>query len=205
MKGIFRIKDIIGFIILCILMLYIVFIINDMFTYPLESLRIPSYAILSVLFIIFINLSILILRYFTSFMKKGYKFYSLLCVLSIFLPIFIISNIEGVIKDKILLSVQQKMSPIIKHIDNNDNLSGFNTDKLNNMHYYRGINIYMLTTTVPSIDIDGETIFYDSKTEKWYRFHNDMYDYYKDKKEIPNNIKRYIWLIKNTKLIKKFL
>ena len=45
---------------------------------------------------------------------------------------------------------------------------------------------------MPSLDIDGAQIFYDSRDGRWYRFHNDAYQYYKNKKNKPKSIESYI-------------
>jgi len=56
-------------------------------------------------------------------------------------------------------------------------------------------------THVPSIDIDGARIFYDSRDKHWYQFHNDEYQYYQDKKEKPKSIEHYISFQEQTGLI----
>jgi len=190
------VKTVISFIFLSICFILISFILIDILKYPLESLRAPSYIILTLLLAVFINLFISILRYLTNFIKSNWKFYIFQWTATLILPFIIISFLEITIKDKIFKITQEKMKTIVVQIDKNKDIKL--TKKSLNFSLYRGDNIYMLKTIVPSIDIDGETIFFDSRNRKTYHFHNDMLDYYKDKKTIPIAIKRYIWLMKNT-------
>lgn len=195
-------KDIVSMLIISALVAFILFILNDMLRYPLESFRLANYIIISIFIVVCIILSTYLLRKFTHFIGKGVKFYLLLLVLLLFVPIAFIGTLEGIMKEKILIFVKKESTPLIKSI--NSSTEVIQPAKLKNMAYYKNDTIYMLKIIVPSIDIDGETIFYDSRSKEWHRFHNDMYEYYKNKQDIPESIEKYIWLIKNTKQVKQF-
>ena len=61
------------------------------------------------------------------------------------------------------------------------------------LRYYKKDKFYMLATDIFSNGTDKETIYFNTKDNKWYRFHNDQYRYYRDKKVVPPNLKEYLW------------
>jgi len=120
-------------------------------------------------------------------------------------------NIEDKIQEKILTTVKNEMTPIITYIEDyrdqyNDlpeNITNISIKPhtLSNISYAYSSNIFIVETDAPSIDIDGAKIFYDSRDKHWYKFHNDEYQYYQDKKVKPKSIENYISFQEQTGLI----
>jgi uncharacterized membrane protein YhaH (DUF805 family) len=187
------------FIVSFVLAIYIVF---SLFSNPLRPTNSSAYIYLLILFAICVNLGLGILRNITNFSQNKWVFYTFQWVLTIVMPIVLILLIEHPLQKKIMWEVSDRMNPVIKYIDSyvkqNSKLPEiiqFDTSKIDSFGYYRKDKSYMVKTIVLSLDADGETIYYDSKDRKWYRFHHDQFAYFKDKKIIPKNIKNYLWFI----------
>ncbi len=175
----------------------------DIFSFSQSS----AYIYLLVLFAICVNFGFSLLRFFTNFLKKGIVFYLFQWTLTIVLPVLLISLIELSVQKKIMKDVVSKMTPLIEYVDNYKKSHNQYPDeikkdisRIENFFYYHNKNSYMIKTVTSRVDMDGETIYFDSRDRHWYRFHQNQYEYFKDKKVIPPNIKRYIWFEKNTKL-----
>ncbi len=182
----------------------LILIVNSYF-HILPISQSATYIALLPLFALCVNLGFSMLRYFTGFLKKGIVFYLFQWTFTIILPVLFISLIELSIQKIIMRSVVSQLSPIIRYIDSYQEKNGSLPPKLgmkinaDNLSYYHNKKAYMLKTEVTSVDKKGETIFYDSRTRHWYRFHQNQFDYFKNKKVMPPNIKSYIWFMKNTK------
>ncbi len=170
-----------------------------------------TYIILLPLFAICINLGLGLLRYYTDFLKKGLIFYLFQWIMTIILPILFISLMELAVQKILMRNVISKMSPIVNYIDNykvkNNTLPvkiKKNISNIDNFTYYHNNKDYMIKTLVSAIDKKGETIFFNSKDKTWYRFNKNQYDYFKDKKIAPPNIKTYLWFEKNTKITDRY-
>ena len=182
----------------------VILIFNSYF-HMLPISQSATYIALLPLFALCVNLGFSMLRYFTGFLKKGIVFYLFQWTFTLILPVLFISLIELSIQKIIMRSVVSQLSPTIRYIDSYQEKNGSLPLKLgmkikaDNLSYYHNKKAYMLKTEVTSVDKKGETIFYDSRTKHWYRFHKNQFDYFKDKKVMPPNIKSYIWFMKNTK------
>jgi len=213
-KNIFRIVDIASIILLVIPLLLSTYIIILLFHSPLEQLRVASYLILLISLAIAIFFSIGLLRHFTNFTRKSWIFYIFQFLVALMLPLVLIGAIEGAVQKKILAVVKNDMTPIITYIESYKELnSNFpkgidgglsNSHSLKNITYYSNADTYMLETSVPSIDIDGAKIFYDSRDKQWYEFHNDEYQYYRDKANKPKSIQIYTSLINQMKTAESY-
>ncbi len=166
-----------------------------------------AYIILLPLFAICINTGLSLLRYFTDFLKKGFVFYLFQWTLTLILPILLISLMELALQKIIMRDVIIKIEPIISYINkykktNNSlpNKIKKTALKIDNFAYYHNNKVYMVKTIVSSVDKRGEVIYFSSKDNHWYRFHKNQFEYFKDKKIMPPNIKQYLWFQKNTKV-----
>ena len=210
-NNLFRIRDIVGLILFVVSLLVSIYQIIIILDLPLGYGRIVSYLILTLSLPVMIFLAIGLLRHFTHFIKKSWIFYIFQFLIALILPLVIMGNIEDKIQKKILTTVKNEMTPIITYIEeyrdqHNDlpeNITNgsIKPHTLSNISYVYSSNIFILETDVPSIDIDGAKIFYDSRDKQWYQFHNDEYQYYHDKKEKPKSIENYISLQEQTGLI----
>ncbi len=213
-KNLFRIVDIASIIFLAISLSLSAYVIILLFHSPLEQLRVASYLILLISLAIAIFFSIGLLRHFTNFTGKSWIFYILQFLVALVLPLVLIGAVEGAVQKKILAVVKNDMTHIVTYINNYKVQEGnfpkgidraiSNSYSLNNITYYSNTDTYMLETSVPSIDIDGAKIFYDSRDRQWYEFHNDEYQYYQDKKEKPKSVANYISLIKQMKIVESY-
>ncbi len=182
-QPLFRIRDILSLILFILSISCSIYIITFLFHFPLEQLRVVSYLILFFSLAITVFLGIGLLRYFTKFTGKSWIFYIFQFLIALLLPLVLIGSIEGKVKEKILALVTHDMSPIITYIENHKKQNGNlpkELDKalvkfpsLRNIAYYHNDHTFILKTSVPSIDIDGAKIFYDSRDKQWYQFHND--------------------------------
>jgi len=206
-----RTKDSISialFILFVCVSFYQIYLVFDA---PLGYGRIVSYLILHLSLPIMIFLAIGLFRHFTHFIKKSWIFYTFQFLIALILPLVIMGNIEDKIQEKILTTVKNEMTPIITYIEDyrdqyNDLPENITNESikphtLSNISYAYSSNIFIVETDVPSIDIDGAKIFYDSRDKNWHQFHNDEYQYYQDKKEKPKSIENYISFQKQTGLI----
>ncbi len=187
------------FIISFISSIYIVF---SLFADPLVSAKPLAYLSLLILFAICVNLGLGILRNFTNFSQNKWVFYTFQWILTIIVPIVLILLIEHPLQKKMMWKVSNQMEPIIKYIDSYSKQNSklpekilYNTSKINSFGYFHRDKSYMIKTIISSIDTSGETIYYDSKNKKWYRFHHDQFEYFKNKKIMPENIKNYLWFV----------
>ncbi len=208
-KKIFRIKDIISLILFTLSLLLSIYTLNLLFSSPLGEGRIVSYLILTLSLPVMIFLAIGLLRHFTNFIKKSWIFYTFQFLVALLLPLVIMANVENKIQEKTLATVKHELTPIITYIESYKDQYGYIPEDITNVSikphtignisYSYDSNIFMLETHVPSIDIDGGRIFYDSRDKHWYQFHNDEYQYYQDKKEKPKSIRTYMSLLKQIK------
>jgi len=201
---------ILSYIFITSLVLAMVIVANiylDIFSFS-QSL---AYIYLLVLFAICVNFGFSLLRFFTNFLKKGIVFYLFQWTLTIVLPVLLISLIELSVQKRIMKDVVSKMTPLIEYVDNykkshekypKEIKKGIS--KIDNFSYYHDKNSYMIKIVTSRVDMDGETIYFDSRDRHWYRFHQNQYEYFKDKKVIPPNIKNYLWFEKNTKITDKY-
>lgn len=214
-KILFHTKDIISLILITLSLLLSIYTLKLLFSSPLGEERVVSYLILTLSLSVMIFLAIGLLRHFTNFIKKPWIFYTFQFLMALLLPLVIIGNVEDKIQEKTLATVKNELTPVITYIENYKDQYGHipkNITKapikphtLGNISYSYGSNIFMLETHVPSIDIDGARIFYDSRDKHWYKFHNDEYQYYQDKKEKPESIRTYMSLLKQIKTTKTLI
>ncbi len=214
-KDTLRTRDIFALIFLVILLSLSLYMIFTVLNFPLWGGRIVAYLILLPSLFLSIFLAIGLLRHFISFAQKRWIFTLFQILIAFLLPFILIGMIEERVKEKALTVVQGEISSVITYIDKYKKKNGnlpqdiiqtlSNSSTLSNITYYAGIQDFMLETDVPSIDIDGNKIFYDSRDMKWYEFHNDEYQYYQDKKEKPESITRYISLQKQMKAVERYI
>ena len=214
-KKIFRTKDIISLILFTLSLLLSIYTLKLLFSSPLGEGHLVGYLILTLSLPVMVFLAIGLLRYFTNFIKKSWIFYTFQFLVALMLPLLIIGNVENKIQEKTFATVKNELTPIITYIENYkaqygnlpENISKvpINPHALGNISYSYSSNIFMIVTHVPSIDIDGSRIFYDSRDQQWYQFHNDEYQYYQDKKEKPKSIRTYMSLLKQIKTTKALI
>lgn len=200
------------FILFLSVSLYQIYLVFDA---PLGYGRLVSYLILFFSLIIVIFLTIGLLQYFTNFIQKSWFFYTFKFLMTLILPLIIISSIENKIQKTIFITVKNKFIPIISYIetykvkhgeiptDINNILLQSNT--LENISYLNDFDTFILEIDIPTIDIDGAKIFYDSKDKQWHQFHNDEYQYYLDKTNRPKSIETYMSHIKQIKTSQSIL
>ncbi len=107
-------------------------------------------------------------------------------LLTLFLPILVISQINEVTNTKSEHLVTEKFENLILHLDKerqskqplpDDLLDFLQTSTISkSFNYYYGSAEFMLTTEGGSIDIDGSTLFYHSDYKQWHYIHNDLID-----------------------------
>ena len=214
-KKIFRTKDIISLIFFTISLSVSIYQIIIVHYLPLGEGRVVNYLILILSLPATIFLVIGLLRHFTNFIKKSWIFYTFQFFVALILSLMIIGNVENKIQEKTLATVKNEQIPIITYIENyktqygnvpkNITKAQIKPHTIRNISYSYGSNIFILETYVPSIDIDGAKIFYDSRDQQWYTFHNDEYQYYQDKKEKPKSIRTYMSLLKQIKTTKTLI
>ena len=188
----------------------IVLIINTYFTiFPFSQSL--TYILLLPLFAICINIGLGLLRYYTNFLNRGLIFYLFQWTFTIILPILFISLMELALQKIIMRDVIARTAPIISYINNYQKTNNALPDKIkksiskiDNFTYYHNNKVFMLKTIRYGIDKEGEVIYYNSKDKTWYRFHKNQYDYFKDKKIAPPNIKTYLWFEKNSKITDRY-
>ena len=166
-----------------------------------------------------IFLGVGLLRHVTKIIKKSWIFYIFQFFLALigsllFFSLFSV-HVVNQSQEKMLLSVKNELFPMIERIKKYQkkygknplsiNVTSVNNQKLTNLYYYATPDNFILGTYIPSLDIDGAQIFYDSRDGQWYRFHNDMYQYYKNKKNKPKSIENYISFQNQTGVTKTIL
>ena len=153
-----------------------------------------------------IFLGVGLLRHFTKIIKKSWIFYIFQFLLAFAGSILVFSlfsvNVVNQSQEKMFISVKNELTPMIARIKKYQKKYGktpfsisvisVNNQKITNLYYYATSDNFILGTYIPSLDIDGAQIFYDSRDGQWYRFHNDTYQYYKNKKNKPKSIENYI-------------
>lgn len=214
-KKLLRTKDIISLILFTLSLILSIYTIKLIFSSPLGEGRLIGYLILTLSLPVMIFLAIGLLRHFTNFIKKSWIFYIFQFLVALILPLLIMGNVENKIQEKTLATVKNELTPIITYIENYKDQYGnvpenitkvpSKPHSLGNISYSYDSNIFILETHVPSIDIDGARIFYNSRDKHWYQFHNDEYQYYQDKKEKPKSIKTYMSLLKQIKTTKTLM
>lgn len=211
----FRIRDIISLIVFTGALWVSVTEIKYLFDHPMVSGRIAGYMSIFAALPVTIFFGLGLLRRFTNFVKKTWKFYLFQVIATLLMPFVILANVENQFNKMRFSLVQKEMAPFIIYIDNNkekygklpENLDNASVwpETLNNITYQSGTDVYMLETGVSSVDIDGSKIFYDSTDNHWYQFHNDEYQYHYDKEEKPESIMRYVLLKEQVKQEKYYL
>jgi len=176
-------------------------ILSNLFSNPLDSSKSISYLFLLVLFAICINLGLSILKDFVNLSQSKWVFYIVRWTLTFIIPISLIVLIEHPLQKKIMADVSKSMKPTLKYIEQYKKDNGIlpvsiKENGTTNLNYYHAGKFYMLSRDIFPTASDKETIYFNSKDNKWYRFHNDQYKYYKDKKVVPPNLKEYIWFVK---------
>jgi len=149
---------------------------------PLGNGRLIHYLILFVTFAFMVFFILKFLQYFTNFIKRPWIFYLLQFLL--------------------FTTIKNELAPVIIYIENQQrqygkipktiNLASYHFKDIHNIYYFSTPNNFLIGVNTPSIDIDGEQVFYDSRDKTWYQFHNDMYQYYQNKKSKPKSIEKYI-------------
>jgi len=205
-ERLFRAKDIVSifiFIVSLFMSVYVVYLLLH------ENLGMgQTFLSFILLFSVFLTLffAIGLLRHFTGFVKKSWIFYTsqfLSAIIGSFLTVSIFSS-QVVIQsqENMFTTVKNELSPIITYIEKYQNKHGnlpqtiskatIKPATLQNVYYDHNTHTFILGTYIASLDIDGAQIFYNSRDKQWYQFHNDMYQYYKEKKERPKSIEHYI-------------
>ncbi len=147
-----------------------------------------------------------LLRHFTGFVKKTWIFYTFQFLFTAIVSFLIVSVFSTQVvthsQEKMFATVKNELIPIITYIEKHKEQYGklpYNIGEaplkpatLQNIYYDHNPDTFILGTYIASLDIDGAQIFYNSRDKQWYQFHNDMYEYYKDKKERPKSIEHYI-------------
>ncbi|MFK5880824.1 MAG: hypothetical protein QM482_01310 [Sulfurospirillum sp.] len=173
-------------------------VLFNLFSNPLDSSKSVSYLLLLILFAICVNLGLGILKSFIDFSQNRWVFYTIQWILTFLVPVTLIVLIEHPLQKKIMADVSKSMEPTLNYIKNYKKNSAvlpvnIQATKEIKLKYYRKGKFYMLATEIYPSKTDKETIYFNSKDNKWYRFHNDQYEYYKDKKIVPPNLKNFIW------------
>ena len=202
----FRVRDIVSIFIFIVSLLVTIYVI-DMLLH--EDLGIGQTFLSFILLIsVFLTLffAIGLLRHFTGFVKKSWIFYifqflSAVIVAFIVVPIFSTQVITHS-QEEMSATVKNELTPIIRYIEKYQQKYGklpqsigeapIKPETLKNVYYDHTPHTFILGTYIASLDIDGAQIFYNSRDKQWYQFHNDMYQYYKDKKEKPKGIEHYM-------------
>lgn len=206
-KKLFRIQDIISIIIFVMSLLSTIYV---SFVLLHEHLGVGQIFLSLLLFIlVFLTLffTISLLRHFTRFVKKSWVFYIFqfltTVIVSFFLVSFFATKVITNSEARMVASVKSELISMITYLENYQeqygkvpqsiDTSNIKPKTINNIYYYYSTSDnFIIGLYVPSLDIDGAQIFYDSRNKHWYQFHNDMYQYYKDKKDRPESIERYI-------------
>jgi hypothetical protein len=205
-KKLFRIQDIISIIIFVMSLLSTVYVSFALFHEPLGMGQ--TFLSLQLFILVFSTLffAVSLLRHFTGFVKKSWIFYIFQFLIAIIVSFFLVSVFSTkVITDseaRMVATVKSELIPIITYLEKYQeqygkvpqsiDTSSIKPKTINNIYYYSTSDNFIIGLYVPSLDIDGAQIFYDSRDKHWYQFHNDMYQYYKDKKDRPESIERYI-------------
>ncbi len=173
-------------------------ILFNLFSNPLGASKSLSYTFLLILFAICVNLGLDILRNFVNFSQKGWVFYVAQWILTFLIPASLIVLIEHPLQKRIMFEVSKNMKPVLEYIQTYKNNEGTLPIKIKQkndikLKYYHKGKFYLLATDIYPSNSDKETIYFNSRDNKWYRFYNDQYEYYKDKKIVPPNLKEYLW------------
>ncbi len=214
-KKIFRRIDIISLIVFIISLSTTVYIVLALLS---EKPGIGQ-AMLSFILIITLVLTLFfgigLFRHFTEFMKKSKLFYILQTLVSVILPLLVIpifsSNVIKHSQEEMFTTVKNELAPTITYIEKYQKVHGkipnitsnipIKLTTIKNLYLYKTLDNFLLGVNIPSIDIDGAQIFYDSRDKHWYRFHNDIYQHYQDKKDKSKSIQKYVSFQKQTGLI----
>ncbi len=205
-EKLFQTKDIVSifiFIVSLLLTVYIIFMLLH------ENLGIGQ-TILSFILLISVFLTLFfaigLLRHFTEFMKKSWIFYTFqflfASIVSFLIVLIFSSQVITQSQEKMSATVKNELTPIVEYIEKYQKQykklpqsiseAPIKSITLKNIYYDHNPHTFILGTYIASLDIDGAQIFYNSRDKQWYQFHNDMYRYYKDKKERPESIEHYI-------------
>ncbi len=181
-------------------------VLFNLFLNPLSSSKLISYLFLLVLFAICINLGLRILKNFIDFSQNRWVFYVIQWILTLLVPFSLIVLIEHPLQMKIMADVSKNMAPTLIYIKDYEKNNGTLPSNIKNQEgmkvkYYHNGKFFMLATDIYPNETDKETVYFNSRDNKWYRFHDSQYKYFKDKKIIPPNIKQYLWFQKNTKAV----
>jgi hypothetical protein len=211
----FRIRNIISLIIFVGALWASVTEIKYLLDHPMVSGRIAGYMLLFAALPVTIFFGLGLLRHWTNFVKRSWKFYLFQVIATLVLPMVILGNVEDQFNESRFALVQKEIAPLIIFIDSYKEKNGklpetldnapVWPETLSNITYHSGTDVYLLEIEVSSVDIDGSKIFYDSTDKHWYQFHNDGYQHYFDKEEKPESIKRYVLLNEQMKHEKSYL
>lgn len=147
-----------------------------------------------------------LLRHFTGWVQKSKLSYTMQTLLSVLLPFFIVPIFSNSAithsQEKVFSTVKSELAPLVTYIEAYQAEYGKLPQSiakasnkpatLKNIYYDHTPHNFILGTYIASLDIDGAQIYYNSRNKQWYQFHNDMYQYHKDKKERPESIEHYI-------------
>lgn len=217
-KKLFRIQDIISIIIFVMSLLSTIYVSFLLFH---ETIGIGQIFLSLLLFaLVFLTLffAISLLRHFTGFVKRSWIFYMFQFLITIIVSFLLVSFFSTKIitqsQERMVATVKSDLIPIVTYIHKYKEqyrkvpqsiAATIKPKTINNIYYYSTSDNFILGSYVPSLDIDGAQIFYDSRDKHWYQFHNDMYQHYQDNKEKPKSIEKYISCKKQTGLISSFL
>ena len=205
-EKLFRVRDLVSIFIFIVSLLFTIYVI---FVLLHEELGIGQtflsfILLISVFFTLFLGIGLL--RHFTGFVKKSWIFYAFQFLFTVIVSFLIVSVFSTQVvthsQEKMYATVKNELTPIITYIEKHKEQYGkfpqsigkapIKPKTLQNIYYDHNSHTFILGTYMASLDIDGAQMFYDSREKQWYKFHNDMYQYYKDKKERPKSIEQYI-------------
>lgn len=178
-----------------------VYIVLEMMLSPLTSARSAGYLLLFVSAAIAVNTSVGL--FFQAMHDRIRRWLRILMhlFLTLLIPLFLIPLVEHMMQGRVLQVVEDELAPIIASIDayaqdNRALPAGIDDVHLNaigiaRVSYYREGSHYALAALVPAMDMDGETIYYDSLTRSWARVHNDILNYYGDRDDAPDAVRGY--------------
>jgi len=205
-KQLFQRKHIVGLFIFSAFLILSIFIA---FRLPYEKIGIGQAILSFSLFIsVFLTLfiSMTLLRHFTGLIKRSWKFdifQFFFAMLISFLTVSIFSSsVVAHLQEAQLDTIKKDLRPVIFYIEEYQKSYGKTPSDIqaslgspttiNNISYQALPKHFIVGVQISTIDIDGAQVFYDSRDLHWYRFNNDMYQYYQERKEKPPEIERFI-------------
>lgn len=178
-----------------------VYIVTEMALSPLTSARSAGYLLLFICAAVTVNLLFGLLRQTMAASVRGWLFTLIKWFLTLLLPLFLIPLVENMMQGRVLQAVEADLGPVVaylheyrsEHASVPDRLAPerFEKSAIARFVYFRKGSEYALAALVPAMDMDGETIYYDSASRGWLRVHNDLLHYYGDRDDAPDAVKRY--------------